>query len=570
MRICFAIFLATALALSASCKGSSHDRHAYTESFRDVFGAALDSMKLVAVRDSKQIVRIDLQTMELEELGGAYAPRERYDGLSRPYWSPDGDLLVFSWDRKCFLMNADGSDIRQVLQSEPNVYDPKFWRDPQSGELCIVFVDRKSKNKLTRGKYGNTMLARLRGLTTEVLFDIPCDAGLSADGRYLGESYQKAAIIDLYTDEIHEPHSGQSCNSSMSPTDAPEMMFLYLPHTRFGVKNKFGEEVWHIDKPRDSEEWQSPRWSNHPDYCSAIAKYGEGYKIVLIHMPTKKMVILRELKGDWSSPLLWFEGPGLLSEAGHAAARIVTEEQASAALLEAAEMPDAEQARAVYRKIAERFEGKAVAEEAESMLASAAFAQELEAQPMLNRLWMLEDRLSPVDGADPRYDDTGYFTRNRAVLIRMANLASKVRIDFPGTRAAASVEKIAEAYALPAHPPALLSEQIELVATVEAVSRVPTAAQIAPYREVVTFIRYKVDKVVAGNYELPYMVIAHWGMRDGKHTAAAKWRLGMRQRLTVDPFDSHAELDRITQASGANDASMEPFWALKTEEVGGP
>lgn len=530
---------------------------------RELLGTLFDGAKLVAVRNSTDIVTIDLNSLKPRSLG-AYERKGRFDGLGRPSWSPDGRQLLFGYDRKCFLMNADGTNKRRILRNQPTLYDPKFWSDPETDELCVVFIDRKLKNGLERGKWGNTFRTRLRTAETEHLFDIPCDAGLSADGRYLGETYRHAAIVDLVTEQIYRPHAGQSCNSSMRPVGDPDMMFLYIPHSRFGIKNRFGKEIWSIRKPDDGREWQAPRWSNHPDYCAAVAKFKAGYKIVLIHIPTKKTVILESLEGNWTSPHLWLAGAGQRNKP----ATVASQEQAGRSLDEADGMTDAGQAKAVYEEIAEQFAGRPLAERARAALHSPQLRKELDALPALHELWMLADRLRPAAvGSRSRYDDSAYFDRNRALLIRMAGLCATLRNDHPGTKAAVQATNTTRQYALPEQPPPFDPRTLELTATIEAVSRIPTPEQIAPYREVVTFIRYRVDKVISGAYDHARIVVAHWGMKDARPTEAAQWRPGTRQRLKTDLFDSHPELDRITQAADAHSAALEPYWALDVQAV---
>ena len=56
-------------------------------------------------------------------------------------------------------------------------------------------------------------------------------------------------------------------------------------------------------------------------------------------------------------------------------------------------------------------------------------------------------------------------------------------------------------------------------------------------------------------------------MRDTRRTMAAFWRAGMKQKLIVDLFDAHKELEKTTKADDADDIDLTPFWALKTKMV---
>jgi len=96
---------------------------------------------------------------------------------------------------------------------------------------------------------------------------------------------------------------------------------------------------------------------------------------------------------------------------------------------------------------------------------------------------------------------------------------------------------------------------------------VPTAQQIAPYRNVITYIIYRVNKVLGGQYEDERLVVVHWGLKNAKHTPAASWKPGMKQRLTLDLFDAHKELQEITAAQDADEPELVPYWALEAEPV---
>ena len=539
--------------------------HEYTRELRDLLGADFADARIVALRNGHDIMMVELETLRRHRLG-TFEPRGRFDGLSRPYWSPDGKQVVYSYGYKCYVQDADGSDRRHILRSIPLVHEPRFWKDPTTDHLCVVYMDQHSKNTLARGKHGNTMLADLQTMETRKLFDIPCDSGPSPDGTHLGESYRDAAIIDLTTERVHNPDKGQqTCNASLSPDNTYRLMYLYLPHTRFGVKDKYGKELWRIDNPEGSEEWQSPRWSNHPDFCCAVAKYGDNYKMVVIQMSTRKMVVLHDLGGSWQAPQLWLKSGSKVSPSQPiAAAETMCEDQAQARLEKAAKMDNIKTARATYLQIVNELPGTPAAARADEILNSDAFNRELQAYEIMEQVWGLVDRLHPVVDSNQSFKDPRFRNRNQALLVRIIHLIARLRAEFGDTKTHALGAEIAARYDLPEDTALSPSDRMILTGTIRAVSRVPTLEQIRPYRNVVTFIRYAVDRVIEGEYNRQHIIVAHWGMRDAIMTPAAHWTPGLRQRLTVDHFDAHPELDRITKATGADDVTLTPYWALET------
>jgi hypothetical protein len=522
---------------------------------RELLGDSYVGAKITAIHDGNRVATIDLATLEFTDLA-SYPLVARFEGLSRPYWSPDGDRVVYSHAGKAYVSDGCGGGVRQILVDQASVYRPRFWHDPEELSLCVVFNDRNSKNGLTRGRYGNTLRTDLYTLRTEALFDLPCDSGPSLDGTHLGESYREAAVIDLKAERIHKLQAGQACNASMSPDNTYRLMFLYLPHTHFGIKNKYGRELWRIPKPEDSEEWQGPRWSTHPEFCCAVAKFDEGYKIVIIHIESQRSVVLRELPGNWQAPHMWLPGSGVTHVASLPRPR-------PGELLAAGQQElNTESAAALYEQLADQFPDSDAAQQAKATLGSKAFQDERDAQRLLNSLGALEDRLCPVIGVASRFSEPRFLARNRALLWRMTEAVLALRGGFSSTRSAASATQIKDRYGL---PDILLGEApapVRLRVTVRAVSTVPTAEQIAPYREVITFIKCDVSHVMEGDYVESELVIALWGMKAGKHLPAARWRPGRELCLQLDLLDSHPELDGITRAADANDPSLPPYWVL--------
>jgi len=101
---------------------------------------------------------------------------------------------------------------------------------------------------------------------------------------------------------------------------------------------------------------------------------------------------------------------------------------------------------------------------------------------------------------------------------------------------------------------------------IEIVSNVPDPGSV-PYDTCVTFIKYQVESVESGGYDAKELLAVFWGMRDGKLKPAARFSVGQRHRLTVEPFSERSELARVMQADDTNEYSLTPYWV--TSYAGG-
>jgi hypothetical protein len=297
------------------------------QALADLLGGHLEGAKIVATRtlgsvdprtrwpERRQIVGVDLKSGQVTVL---VHPTSQMDlrSMSRPYWSQDGKWVVFSHSKEgnCWIVSADGTQRRRVLEGD-QVFSPSFWRDPRTGEDCIVYKTRRGHARYQddrgRSVAGRTILYRLSARTKTELFDFGCDGGLSPDGTHLGEAYRGCMIVDLadgtpyllFEDE-------QACQASISPDHTYRLMHLYVSHKHIAIRDKRDRLLWELRHPAGSRKWGSPRWSNHPRYCAAVAKYGYektgvSFHLVVIHIDTKDIVVLRSLGEGWSAPHLW-------------------------------------------------------------------------------------------------------------------------------------------------------------------------------------------------------------------------------------------------------------------------
>jgi Concanavalin A-like lectin/glucanases superfamily len=71
-------------------------------------------------------------------------------------------------------------------------------------------------------------------------------------------------------------------------------------------------------------------------------------------------------------------------------------------------------------------------------------------------------------------------------------------------------------------------------------AEVPAPEAIAPYRRALVINEYEVEEVVEGTYEHKRILVAEWGVMDGKRIAVDFAKAG--RRIAVEPFDAHPEL----------------------------
>jgi hypothetical protein len=582
------------------------------EQLQELLGKDLDGARLVARRRG-DVVTVDLNSLAMRTVA-SFSAGGGFEGLSRPSWSPDGKLIMVAHDGKAFFMQADGSRRQQILAEQPRVYDPIFWDDPKSGERCVVFKDRNAKDLYGTNRGGKTLLYRPRLAQVRKIADFPCDGGLSLDGTHLGEAFGGCLIVDVAKQEYHVLCEGrEASDASMSPDNTWRLMHLASPPDHFAIRNKFDQELWRIDKPSGSEGWRYPRFSNDPNFCAAIVAPGGVPAVVRID--TKRVVTLDELGGDWEAPHLW-----LPSAAGVAAAeraktenapprsspidhlelhnlehykRIVaaadcytpiisdllamTGEPEALKIVDALEahgneeiektrkLDDAVEAIARYRKLAAQFRGHTVGDFATQLMNDPAFRKEVVAAELAQELFDLEKRLRRPPNGESHCDDREFVLRNRATIAMMSGVANSVLANFAESKAGKRAEEIVRKYRLPETIREPANVLLVADATLEKVSAMPSPDKIAPEREAVLYMLYRVDKVISGQYAEAVLSVATWGMRGGQPTPAAYWQPGLKQRLTLDLFDFHRELHRKPAADDAVNPDLVPYWINRIE-----
>jgi hypothetical protein len=105
--------------------------------------------------------------------------------------------------------------------------------------------------------------------------------------------------------------------------------------------------------------------------------------------------------------------------------------------------------------------------------------------------------------------------------------------------------------------------QIELEAKLVAASRVPTLAEIAPYRDALVINEFVIEKVVrrSADWNSPQAIepgqkirVAQWGLVDGIPTTTGRAKAGESQRLILEAYDNHPDkLDELETSNSLDD-----------------
>jgi hypothetical protein len=87
------------------------------------------------------------------------------------------------------------------------------------------------------------------------------------------------------------------------------------------------------------------------------------------------------------------------------------------------------------------------------------------------------------------------------------------------------------------------SDRLVVEARVVESAPIPTPKSILPYRRALLVNEYEIVQVVEGTYEETKILVAHWVIRNGQVLSTAVREEGTVHRLTLEAYDSHAELE---------------------------
>jgi formylglycine-generating enzyme required for sulfatase activity len=267
-----------------------------------------------------------------------------------PCLSPNGTYVAFGSQGEGFsgpgtvtLHKSDSTGSSPITLSG---YLPRFWVLPESRDTFVVFTDGASSNNMPRWHTEKTwrmkfMNGAWSGVPEALWNEGSFHGGISSDGRFLGTSFPVARLVDLQLGDTNifyfiTPHNGrddnpQVCNLSMSPSLAepgeallldfgyPKISTLvgksYGLHAFIFICNLRPSQVaqW-FEKPAGYDQWESPEWSNHPDFIVSIARNQTGDEDALFLIRRSDSSYLKVATGvNLSYPTLWID-PKAVSE----------------------------------------------------------------------------------------------------------------------------------------------------------------------------------------------------------------------------------------------------------------
>jgi alginate O-acetyltransferase complex protein AlgJ len=113
------------------------------------------------------------------------------------------------------------------------------------------------------------------------------------------------------------------------------------------------------------------------------------------------------------------------------------------------------------------------------------------------------------------------------------------------------------------HAPTERLAALVLEGTIVAASRVRQPLTV-PYKDCLTYLRLRVDRVVEGRYEDDHIIAVFWGMKDNVRLPAADYSTGKRLRLYVLPMrKAPVNLRTVRSADDLDDYEHSPYYVLE-------
>lgn len=95
------------------------------------------------------------------------------------------------------------------------------------------------------------------------------------------------------------------------------------------------------------------------------------------------------------------------------------------------------------------------------------------------------------------------------------------------------------------------------------VSVVPTPESIAPYRNALVVNRYQIVNVIDGKPTSGELAVAQWAIRDSRVLDESRRSIGQVQRLTVERFEAHPELEGERLIQGSEVSKLPLYYEIR-------
>jgi hypothetical protein len=229
-----------------------------------------------------------------------YPEEAKYKSFG-PLFSPDGTRILFNQTFKStdiFVLELGKEETVKIAEGA----NPHWYIDNNSNKKYAVY---RSENAMFDcvPQAGKTYIIQLNDNyepigEPEMISNYGFGGGISTDGRYLCTAFQLSCILDRKTGVLSAPwgtvvhmpsRDNQCCCPSIAPDDSGRFMVLRWPHERFSISDFSGGERNHFYIPENYEEWQTPEWSTHPNFCTAAAMNKDLiYDLFVIRISDKK------------------------------------------------------------------------------------------------------------------------------------------------------------------------------------------------------------------------------------------------------------------------------------------
>jgi hypothetical protein len=100
-------------------------------------------------------------------------------------------------------------------------------------------------------------------------------------------------------------------------------------------------------------------------------------------------------------------------------------------------------------------------------------------------------------------------------------------------------------------------------------AKTASAKEIAPYTRSLTAAEYKVDKILAGQWQQPTITVLHWMIIDAKRLPLADRAPGVEVELSVEPFAENPQLESCRRDDEINgDVPADMFYCENEDATG--
>jgi hypothetical protein len=213
-------------------------------------------------------------------------------------------------------MGRGCGEPKRVIEDASSAVRPYYWRDPETDEDRIVFIDAYGRFRYpTHKQRASTFIHTPSTGETETLYDYPCPSGRSPDGKRLASAFTSVVLVDLEEGEpVYVKQPG--CCASVCPDESYRLIYNTSSHRSLLIYDAEGNTIKRIQAPPGAHYVMTPRWSNHTAIITYVAQFsangsdyekGKPYRyfIVVHNIETDERVILKSLPGSWYGPHLW-------------------------------------------------------------------------------------------------------------------------------------------------------------------------------------------------------------------------------------------------------------------------